>query len=456
MISKPSLAGLALAGAAAMLAGRTWAQSPEGGPAQWATVQAPTNAAASTAMDRPADGEAGPEAREAFGAPAQPGTLNAQYAALQMGEPAHPAQAAISQEAMQTAAARSGAEPPAPPAPSIDGQPALSQTSVALARRVVESAQALVDYMQRASAVQAAWTDAPGVARALETGGVYEAGEIGEGAVAYAALAALQDPMFVQSVRDVGSDEGVRRALAARLVANPSMILRAPGAHAAAMRASAALGRLGVGLYQSGAAVKQSAYDVQHAAWSRAAVADPQAALLRLKARSASRETLGEDGGRTLLASLATLRGDANGDAETRVTPVVQRGLTLAALAVLGYAGEDQSEALSSILTETDNAQCVKMARLNLYQCLSVAGPQYEDIFCLGQHAMMETARCVIASSGWSPPAPAHSAGHDVSSLARTAPPASIYVPVAFSAPAAQSSSAAPYAVALQSASAGR
>jgi hypothetical protein len=41
------------------------------------------------------------------------------------------------------------------------------------------------------------------------------------------------------------------------------------------------------------------------------------------------------------------------------------------------------------------------MAKLDLYQCMAVAGPQYEDIYCLGQHAMLETATCVaIAAHG--------------------------------------------------------
>jgi hypothetical protein len=35
------------------------------------------------------------------------------------------------------------------------------------------------------------------------------------------------------------------------------------------------------------------------------------------------------------------------------------------------------------------------MAKLNLYQCLASAGPQYEDIYCLGQHAMIDPGQCV-------------------------------------------------------------
>jgi hypothetical protein len=37
---------------------------------------------------------------------------------------------------------------------------------------------------------------------------------------------------------------------------------------------------------------------------------------------------------------------------------------------------------------------CVRLAKLNLYQCLASAGPHYEDIYCLAQHAMLEPAGC--------------------------------------------------------------
>jgi hypothetical protein len=46
-------------------------------------------------------------------------------------------------------------------------------------------------------------------------------------------------------------------------------------------------------------------------------------------------------------------------------------------------------------MSEPRAASCLRLAKLNLYQCLAAAGPEYEDIFCLGQHAMAETGQCV-------------------------------------------------------------
>ena len=48
---------------------------------------------------------------------------------------------------------------------------------------------------------------------------------------------------------------------------------------------------------------------------------------------------------------------------------------------------------------------CFNMTKLNLYQCLSVARPYYEDMYCLGLHAMADTGKCVISSIGAPGPA---------------------------------------------------
>jgi hypothetical protein len=56
-------------------------------------------------------------------------------------------------------------------------------------------------------------------------------------------------------------------------------------------------------------------------------------------------------------------------------------------------------------MNETNGANCLNMAKLNLYQCLAVAKPHYEDVFCLGQHIMMDTGRCVLKARALQMPA---------------------------------------------------
>jgi hypothetical protein len=273
-------------------------------------------------------------------------------------------------------------------------QPAAPQ-SVALAHKIVE----------KASAIAAAFTDGASVAKAVKTGAAYEPIQFEEGAIAYAAIVALQEPAFVEGVRAAAGDDPDRvQQIATGLMANPGSALTFPGADAAAARASAALRRQGGRLMEAGLKVKQSAYDVQHAEWSKGDILDPEARLAGAKTLSATRLTPERDETDRLLKLVLAEQGAPAEPGEGAASPVVGRGLALAALAVLGQAGEGGAETLRPLLAEKKDGECLKMAKLNLFQCLAVAGPHYEDIFCLGQHAMMDTAQCVIAASGVSHP----------------------------------------------------
>ena len=81
-------------------------------------------------------------------------------------------------------------------------------------------------------------------------------------------------------------------------------------------------------------------------------------------------------------------------------TPTVVRGLAIAALAALGEANDANAEPIMALTHEPNIGMCATTSKLNLYQCLAVARPNYEDVFCLGQHAMMDTGRCMIRAAG--------------------------------------------------------
>jgi hypothetical protein len=53
-----------------------------------------------------------------------------------------------------------------------------------------------------------------------------------------------------------------------------------------------------------------------------------------------------------------------------------------------------------SMLGDAGSQKCLDMAKLNLYQCLAVAKPHYEDVFCLGQHALADTGECMLYAAG--------------------------------------------------------
>jgi len=148
--------------------------------------------------------------------------------------------------------------------------------------------------------------------------------------------------------------------------------------------------------------VKQSAYDIQHQAWSKADVPNRDQRLTQAKTLS-STPVVGD------MAETARLQQAVVGAAPLGVTaqavsppysPVVVRSLALAALAALGEASDANMETIQAEMAEPQVGFCMSMAKLNLYQCLAVSKPHYEDVFCLGQHIMMDTGRCMIKAAG--------------------------------------------------------
>ena len=70
------------------------------------------------------------------------------------------------------------------------------------------------------------------------------------------------------------------------------------------------------------------------------------------------------------------------------------------AAACLGEVREGHDEQALALMSDTATHRCLTMAKLNLYQCLAVAGPHYEDVFCMGQHAIKDTGQCLIEAAG--------------------------------------------------------
>jgi hypothetical protein len=263
--------------------------------------------------------------------------------------------------------------------------------AAALPQSAVEAAGAYRYYMRSAGGIDAGFTSGAGVARSLRLGASYEPKALTRGAVAYAAIVALQDERFVEGVRRATADAAARQALTSALLSEPHRATVLPGADRAAGLISAALAAEGVRVRDAGRAVKQSAYDVQHQAWSKAEVDGRVARLAEAKTLSLS----------SLPAPEGDLRALVSYDGEAASTPaqttVIGRGLALAALAVMGEADEDSARTL---MNDPECAWCLRMSKLNLFQCLAVSKPWYEDVFCLGQHGLIDTGECIYAASG--------------------------------------------------------
>lgn len=269
---------------------------------------------------------------------------------------------------------------------------------VGLPHEVVEDAEAWQKFVTQAGDVNANFKGGPQVRSALRVGASYEPEQLEHGEVAYAALIALQEGDFVAELRRRAADPARNEALARRILENPGAVYEVPGAEQAAGLATARLNEQGHHLYQTGAAVKQAAYDVQHSSWSQQRDRDGRARLAQVKQLSATRFVAKPQDAEDLKKVLVAMGHASEPDFTARnAGPVVTRGLVLASLAVLGRMGD--RETIQSLMSEPDTKQCLTWAKMNLYQCLAVAGPRYEDVFCLAEHGLKETASCVTSST---------------------------------------------------------
>ena len=279
--------------------------------------------------------------------------------------------------------------------------PEQAPASARLPREVVEAASAYEIFVERAGAIDARFADGEAIRAAMITSETWQPEQLGQGVVDYAALVALQDPRFVEGVRRAGATAANAETLIRALEADPRQVAAIEGADGAASHINAVLTAQAERLAETGRKVKQSAYDIQHQAWSRQTVPDG-AARLALAKRLANLPVAptAEDVAHLFqIAASQPAYAGAPSSAPPGYTPVVQRALTLAALAALGRANRDELETAGLMRTRA-SADCMQMARLNLYQCLAVAGPHYEDIFCMGEHALKETSQCLRESAG--------------------------------------------------------
>ena len=272
---------------------------------------------------------------------------------------------------------------------------------VELPHSVLEAAGAYRAYMRSASSTSAAFEDGKGVAHSVRTGASYEPKQLARGAVAYAAVVALQNRAFVRSVRAAAADPYERRELAAEIWQDPAAAVQFRGSEAAAGAILAAIGGEGARLRELGEDVRKAAYSVQLQPWSKLEVSGRDFRLAEAKALSDTPILASERDLRRLRAAVSGADPLDVGDSSPAdsYAPVVLRGLAVASLALLGEATDDNAELLDEMLNEKGCAECLRMSKLNLFQCLAVSKPWYEDIFCIGLHGLKDTGECIAASS---------------------------------------------------------
>jgi hypothetical protein len=236
----------------------------------------------------------------------------------------------------------------------------------------------------------------------LRQAAAYEPKQLAAGQVAYGAVIALQDPTFVAAVREFAADPATRARVRDSILADPAYAVGFKGSDTAAGLMVPALNGEGARVRSVGELVKQAAYSVQHQAWSKVAVPTPELRLQETKTLSiTARQPVAADAERLSAAALGQAPLGLTGAAlPPPYTPTVVRGLAVAALAALGEAGPENALAIEKVMDEPAAGSCLRMSKLNLYQCLSVAKPWYEDVFCLGQHILIDTGQCMTRSAG--------------------------------------------------------
>ncbi len=289
------------------------------------------------------------------------------------------------------------APPPAPVVETVEVGPPV------LAGYVVDQASAYATYLRKATAISSTFANGPSVADALRVGAHSEQHQLQQGVVAYAAIVALQDPTFVKAVREFASHPSQRDTVAGYILADPNYVMTLGGHDTAAGLIVATLDDQAAHLQITGDKVKQESLDIQlKGAWSKKPVPNPAQRLLEAKQLSATPITADDDLKSQLLqastgAAPMPLAGPA---VQPPYNQAVVRGMALAALAILGKAGDGNMDYVMPLLVNDGDGFCFNMSKLNLYQCLAVARPYYEDMYCLGLHALDDTAQCVSTAVG--------------------------------------------------------
>jgi hypothetical protein len=275
-----------------------------------------------------------------------------------------------------------------------------------MAHDFVVAAGAYDDYVHQAGAISPNFADAGGVGQSLRAGAAYEPVQLRRGMVAYAAIAVLTDQAFVADVRRAGATPEERYALVRRIFSDPKTALQfADGARAAGI-AKHALVTGGMRLYDAGNAVRLAAYSIQHQPWSLQTVPDLDSRADAIKRLST---TLRPSPGSETQTMDLMIAGEPPAGASLDPVPapytgVVVRAVALAALASIGQADDEAAPRLGWLTDDYYLDHCLAEAKLSLFECLAVARPNYEDVFCLGQHAMKDTGACVVIGAGGAVP----------------------------------------------------
>jgi len=275
-----------------------------------------------------------------------------------------------------------------------------------------------VRFREEVAAVEAiAFTNAEVTREAHRRLASHDPEELSDGWVAYAALVAADTPAFSEAVkkqmkrkRKFRGLNGGRIDLLGKLSQEPSYARRIDGADKAMLAVLAMTAQDGARIRALGEAFKAQAYALQKTTWGKKQIAPPRDRLNEVAdyqhgrgARPAPAFEPTMDGG-VVAPSLASAAGHWAADwgesaptgkmSEANAQVIMDRVLNLAARY---SSGALNSKYVKAYARNDKSNRCLTMARLTLKQCIAATRTPYEEAFCIGEHALIDTADCV----GW-------------------------------------------------------
>ncbi|MGE3142710.1 MAG: hypothetical protein AB7L65_05270 [Hyphomonadaceae bacterium] len=270
-------------------------------------------------------------------------------------------------------------------------------------------------------------TDADALEQAIDKASSHSRDGLTRGWIAYGAGTAAQSPAFVQGVRDAAAYYG-RDAVIWALTADSSYARGLRGGPEATALVLAAANADGARIASVADRYQEMAYSLQRQRWASAVAPGQAARVQRVRTLTAAGSagaaisdisprlavtpaslSPGADptafGGRHFWDSLRS-NGAQVVEAANPVTyrfrvdaprgEAVNRMMTIGALEALNATGE-RAAAVDTLMNEPRTKDCITMAQLQLFQCMSAARFRYENAFCLSQHAMRDVGACFSA-----------------------------------------------------------
>lgn len=236
----------------------------------------------------------------------------------------------------------------------------------------------------------------------------YRPDDLAEGWTAFAALNAASNEAFRDGVIDMAARKG-RHAIIADLLSSPTLAASFSGAGDAQAGVLNLASRERARLYGAGERFKGFSYALQDERWAQRSIPDAGGRADTLKAVASRTVAVSDDMvAKTQLyaqetvtqtRAFASLSADipASGRSLSVGGGQMDKVLTLAALEALGATDELAEGDLEHLASYKAGSRCVYTVQLNMYQCVAAAKFQYEEAFCVSEHALKEMGDCLTS-----------------------------------------------------------